>query len=228
MRRAKIVVAIVVGDVVDVRDVCIGDVDIAKIAVTHVSAAISPSAGSPMTVSPATVARIERLTPAQREPAKANTEAKAPTAAPSKADTEAASSDPADQGRSVIGIPVSERSGSPAPSAVPVDPASIVERRKSPGSIIHPSPSPRLDPRPMTVAVGRPSCLDRAVPRPSRTQVRFAKHRRRRGPDSQSHPAKHSARTQNYPAVCRAPVPSPQNHHEPARYRKRAAANCLH
>src|ERR1019366_3207956 len=172
MRPGKIVVVVVVGDVVDVSNMRIGDVDVAKIGVAYVSAAMSPSTAMPPsstspatvspttspTTSPSTIEGIERLTPAQREPAKAA--AYAPASAESKTDSEAASSDPAHQGRSVIGVPVSEGPGSPAPTAVPVDPASIVERRKSPGSIIHPSPSPRFDPCPMTVAVG---CPDRAI-----------------------------------------------------------------
>src|ERR1019366_1801251 len=179
MRPGKIVVVVVVGDVVEIRNVRIGGVDIAQIAVAYVSAApaaVSPATGSPSTVSispstvspatvspstsPPTIEGIERFTPAQREPAKAD--AYAPAPAPSEAGSEAGASDPAHQGRRVIGVPVSEGSGSPAPSAVPVDPASIVERRKSPGSIIHPSPSPRFDPRPVTVAVGRPARLHRS------------------------------------------------------------------
>jgi len=114
---------------------------------------------SPSAPSPATIAGKERFTPAQREPAKAA--ADAPASAEPKTDSEAASPDPAYQGRRVIRVPVSARSRSPAPSAVPVHPASIVERRKSPGSVIHPSPSPRFNPRPVTVAVGRPTRLDR-------------------------------------------------------------------
>jgi len=160
VRPGKIVVAVVVGDVVNIRNVRIGDVDIAQIGVAYVSAAISPSATmSPSAPSPATIAGKERFTPAQREPAKAA--ADAPASAEPKTDSEAASPDPAYQGRRVIRVPVSARSRSPAPSAVPVHPASIVERRKSPGSVIHPSPSPRFNPRPVTVAVGRPTRLDR-------------------------------------------------------------------
>src|ERR1019366_4188226 len=178
MRPGKIVVVVVVGDVVEIRNVRIGGVDIAQIAVAYVSAApaavspatvspstvsISPSTVSPATVSPSTspptIEGIERFTPAQREPAKAD--AYAPASAPSEADSEAGASDPAHQGRSVIRVPVSEGSGSPAPSAVPIDPASIVERRKAPGSIIHPGPSPRRNPRPVTIAIGSPSGLHR-------------------------------------------------------------------
>src|ERR1035437_10077341 len=175
MRPGKIVVVVVVGDVVDVSNMRIGDVDVAKIGVAYVSATMPPSTAMspastspppappstvPPATSPSTIEGIERFTPTQWEPAKAA--AYAPASAESKTDSEAASSDPAHQGRRVIGVPVSEGSGSPAPSAVPVDPASIVERRKSPRSIIHPSPSPRFDPRPVTVAVGRPARLHRS------------------------------------------------------------------
>src|ERR1019366_9608743 len=152
----------------------------------------SPASTSPSTVSPATspstIEGIERFTPTQWEPAKAA--AYAPASAESKTDSEAASSDPAHQGRSVIGVPVSEGPGSPAPTTVPVDPASIVERRKSPGSIIHPSPSPRFDPRPVTIAVRRPTRLDRSwyphravlgrvLPDPVRVEVLITNHARR-------------------------------------------------
>ena len=44
----------------------------------------------------------------------------------------------------------------PAPVAVVIHPAAVVERRKAPGRVIHPSPAPRVHPGPAAVAVGGP------------------------------------------------------------------------
>jgi hypothetical protein len=44
----------------------------------------------------------------------------------------------------------------PPPSSVNPRPAPIMERRKAPGLIIDPVPTPRLDPDPMPLAIGRP------------------------------------------------------------------------
>src|SRR5271163_1950355 len=48
------------------------------------------------------------------------------------------------------------RPGYPSPAVAEASPAAIVERRKAPGLLLHPCPSPRSDPGPMAVAIGLP------------------------------------------------------------------------
>ena len=86
----------------------------------------------------------ERLAPAQREPAHAETEA------PTK---------PADKSRA-INRRTKERSRAPAPTAADKCPAAVVVRRKTPRLIAHPGPSPRSDPVPVAVAIRRPVRAD--------------------------------------------------------------------
>jgi hypothetical protein len=47
--------------------------------------------------------------------------------------------------------------GNPAPSASEMRPAAVMGRRKSPWRIIHPAPSPRIDPRPVSIVIRGPS-----------------------------------------------------------------------
>src|SRR5208283_2563803 len=127
---------------------------------------------------------------AQRPPAKAETNSKAPATAPSKAYAEARSANPADQRRSVVRIPIAQRSRSPSPCIVPVHPAAVVEGSESPGRVIHPGPAPGSNPCPATVAIRRPALRhrirhpDRAVrvrrlPRTVSVQVLISNHARR-------------------------------------------------
>src|SRR6185437_1383910 len=60
--------------------------------------------------------------------------------------------------------------GDPHPAAAIVSPAPIMEGREAPRRVIHPGPAPRLDPGPMTVAVGRPAD-GHGARRPHRTVV---------------------------------------------------------
>src|SRR5690606_31346533 len=81
---------------------------------------------------------------AEREPAH--------RAAAGDAHAEAAAADKGDQGRGVDRAHVA-RSGDPAPAAADVGPASVMEGREAPGGVVDPGPAPRIDPRPVTVAV---------------------------------------------------------------------------
>ena len=49
-----------------------------------------------------------------------------------------------------------DRTRYPAPGITEMSPAAVVIRRESPGLIVNPTPSPRIDPCPMTVVIGRP------------------------------------------------------------------------
>ena len=44
----------------------------------------------------------------------------------------------------------------PTPGSVEKNPAAVMKRRESPRCIVYPGPAPRLDPRPMSVLIGRP------------------------------------------------------------------------
>src|SRR5208283_1246962 len=144
----------------------------------------------PAAISPSTVARIIRRTPAQREPAEANTNPPATTPSPSEADAEPRSADPAHQCRSIIRVPVAERSGSPGPRAIPIHPAAVVEGSESPRRVIHPGPAPGSNPCPATVTIRRPAHRhrsrhpDRAVrggrlPRAVSVEILISNHARR-------------------------------------------------
>src|SRR5467141_1613017 len=129
-----------------VRDPRIRDVHVAEIISTGV------------------IPRTERFAESQREPtdssAKAaiKTEAKSP---PHKADE-----------RRAIEWPLVNGSRAPTPSAAYECPASVVIRRKAPWLIIHPSPAPRANPVPISIAIGRPADSYRAGI-PNRTVVRL-------------------------------------------------------
>ena len=57
-----------------------------------------------------------------------------------------------------------ERSGQPSPGRPDQYPASVVEWAESPGLIIHPSPTPRINPHPVAEAVRHPADSDRREP----------------------------------------------------------------
>ena len=56
-----------------------------------------------------------------------------------------------------IDRPYIDGSRHPTPAAFDIRPAAVVERRETPRGIIHPRPSPRIDPRPMAFAIRRPT-----------------------------------------------------------------------
>ena len=78
----------------------------------------------------------------------------------------AAAIDPADERRRVHRTH-RHRSRHPAPAGIDVRPPAIVIRRKAPGRIVDPGPSPRIDPGPVA----------RAVRRPARRHIRRHPHR---------------------------------------------------
>jgi hypothetical protein len=125
-------VVIVIRDVVDVSDARVADVDVPEI-----------------TAAPA-IPREERLAETQRAPAKSAAKAKA------EAEAKVRASEPGYQRRSVE-RPLPVGSGSPAPAAVIIYPAAIVEGSESPRSIVDPSPSIGRLPNPMSGTVGRPA-----------------------------------------------------------------------
>src|SRR5581483_2602343 len=60
--------------------------------------------------------------------------------------------------------PWSAKRKADAPMIAVVYPTAIVARCKSPGRVIHPSPSPRVEPYPMAVAIGCPARRNRRNP----------------------------------------------------------------
>ncbi len=89
--------------------------------------------------------REERLPKAQREPAHAKASPKTP-----------ASAKEAHKRRPVNRRPI-ERARAPAPAAREIVPAAIMEGSKAPGVVVNPSPTPRVHPAPITVAVRSPT-----------------------------------------------------------------------
>ena len=148
----EIAVVIVVGCVVDVRNMRVGDVDVVEVACGHISAAVIPAA-----VSPAPVARIVRRTPSQRDTSQSQCRYRSPSRRPIQSQYRS-------QGRQ-SSRPARERSRdssspavqAPTPAAAVADPAAIVEGSESPRSAIDPRPSPRGNPRPLPVAIRRPA-----------------------------------------------------------------------
>jgi hypothetical protein len=70
------------------------------------------------------------------------------------------SADKSDERRSIERTRIN-RTRAPAPGAADKRPASIVIRREAPGRVIHPSPAPRANPVPISVAIRSPADLDR-------------------------------------------------------------------
>ena len=52
----------------------------------------------------------------------------------------------------------------PSPTIMPFHPTAIMERRESPGRIIHPGPAPGRHERPMAVPIGCPAGVNRRIP----------------------------------------------------------------
>src|SRR5713226_5709134 len=127
MRVHEIDVANVRVEDVRVANECVVDVD----DVDEVAAAAEPGE--------------ERLAKTKREPAYAEAEPKTP-----------ASAKEPNERRSINGRP-KERSGAPAPRAANERPAAVMKWSKTPGIVVNPSPTPRIDPPPITVAVGSPT-----------------------------------------------------------------------
>src|SRR4030095_6914590 len=71
-------------------------------------------------------------------------------------DLEVAAADECNERRSVI-RPRAHRAGYPAPRSIEIRPATVVRYGEAPRRVIHPRPTPRVDPRPMTIAVRRPA-----------------------------------------------------------------------
>ena len=125
-------VVVIVGDVGDIRDACVAYVDVAEIVPARC------------------VSGEVRFTITQREPSHA--------AAPTKGqtDTPATAADPGHQSRRVHRAH-EYRSGDPGPISAVVHPTTVVAGRKSPRSVINPSPTPRLEPDPMSVMIRSPA-----------------------------------------------------------------------
>lgn len=74
-----------------------------------------------------------------------------------------AASDERDQGRRVHRT-VLTGAGYPPPAPIEARPAAVVERRISPWVVVNPSPSPRIDPRPMSVMIRGPANVHTGKP----------------------------------------------------------------
>lgn len=131
-KRPVSVVIKIVGDVPNIRDARISDVDVRE---------VTPAPSVP---------GEERLTKAERAPAESATKAK------SKGDSPSRTTKPCDQ-RGSIKRPNVVRTGSPSPISPGIDPAAVVEGSEAPRGIIYPSPSPRINPSPMAVVIRGPS-----------------------------------------------------------------------
>src|SRR5947207_6689664 len=140
-------IIVIIGDDVDVRDPRIADVDSAEVTAA------------------AAIPRHKRLTKSQRAPAIRR------SAAESNTDSPAATTKPGHKCGSVHRTRII-RSRGPSPISAVRNPAAIVEGSKSPRLIIHPSPSPGIDPNPVSVAIGRPTNCDTSRP-PDWTVLRY-------------------------------------------------------
>src|SRR6185503_240315 len=132
-----------VGVVVDVRDVHFGDVRIGDVHAIEVTAAHA-------------IPRNVRFAEAERAPA-----ISAPASAEPDAYAPAGTAKPRHQGGRII-RPHIDRSGRPSPIIVVVDPASIMEGSIAPRFVVDPSPAPRINPNPVTIAIRCPSRADTA------------------------------------------------------------------
>src|SRR5205814_6655502 len=99
------------------------------------------------------IPRNERFTESKRAPSISISAAEADTKSPSRA------AEPCDQRGRIVRANI-DRSGRPSPVIVVIDPAAIVERSVAPGLVFNPSPSPRINPDPMPVAVRCPTCVN--------------------------------------------------------------------
>src|SRR5574337_692310 len=114
-------------DVADVGDVDVGEVTLRRVEPRHVH-----------------VARTERE-PAHRT-----------AAAEANRYRQPGSADEGHQWRRIHRAHV-DRPRHPAPAVPGVYPAAVMEGREAPGLVIHPGPAPRIDPRPVAVAIRRPA-----------------------------------------------------------------------
>jgi len=148
--RVGIIEIVVVGiQHVDVRDARVVDVHVAHVKVAGV------------------IPRMKRFAVSEREP----TDSAAEPSTKSEPTTKVSAAHKSDERRSIERTRIN-RARAPAPRAADKRPASIVIRRESPRRVIHPSPAPRADPVPISVAIGSPTDLDRARV-PHRAVVRF-------------------------------------------------------
>ncbi len=138
--------AVVVIDHRNVHISRVGDVHVPRISRTHA------------------IRRKIGIAIAQREPSHA--------AADSNRHSKARSPNPRNQRRSIHRTN-SYRSWNPSPAIADAYPAAIVERSESPRRIIHPGPSPRLDPGPVTFAIRSPSRVHARIPNRAIGRRRF-------------------------------------------------------
>src|SRR5690349_4832379 len=130
-----------VGVVIDIGDIHIGDVRSCDVDAVEVTAAHA-------------VPRNIRFTKAQGAPtvaAKASTEAD--THAPSGA------AKPRNQRGSVVRTHI-DWSRRPPPIVVVINPSAVVERSVAPRLIVNPSPSPRINPDPVSIAIRGPTYIN--------------------------------------------------------------------
>ena len=144
----KIVMIRVVQDI-DVGDPRIRDVHVAEI----ISAGVIP--------------RMVRFAESQGEPA----DSAAKSATETEATSKVTAADEADERWSIERTRIN-RSRAPAPTAAYIRPASIVKWRKAPWLITHPSPAPRTNVVPVTIAIWRPAHFHGARV-PDRTVIRL-------------------------------------------------------
>src|SRR5205807_9296662 len=126
---------VVVGDVGDVRNARVADVPVAEI------------------IPACAVRRQIRFAITQREPSHCG------TSTYRQADAPVSTANPGDESRRVHG-PNCHGSRYPAPISGVVHPSTVVAGRESPGSIVNPRPTPRLDPGPMAIVIRSPSRRD--------------------------------------------------------------------
>jgi len=146
---------VIVAYAVEVRYPRIAEIDVAEVRTTDA------------------IVWMEWLPVAKRTPAVAGSTTPAPTPPPTKAKTEAPSrtAKPSHQRRCVPRLrPI--RAGYPSPPSADVRPAAVVKRCEAPGCGIHPGPTPRTHPHPLTVAVRRPARSHRGR-RPDWTIIRI-------------------------------------------------------
>ena len=117
------------GDPVDHGNVDVGDVDVADVAAV------------------ARIARPVEFAGREREPADRR--------AGIARESDLGRRHEGDQRRGVDRL-LDKAARHPAPAVIDAGPAAVMERREPPGLVVDPGPAPRLDPGPVTFAVGRP------------------------------------------------------------------------
>jgi hypothetical protein len=137
-------------DVVHVANICVVNIYVAYVRPARTVA----------------IPRVKYFTETQRKPAHSNTYSEASAETPAKESNES---------RPVNWI-VADRSRAPAPPGAKIIPPSVVKRRKSPRRIVHPSPAPRSNVAPISIAVRSPANRH-AVGIPNRSVVRLLRPR---------------------------------------------------